>query len=64
MTLMWMAVFSALVWWAYRTLADDRHPAISAPSPDEGALRLTRRRLLHGEITAEDYRRIANVLRS
>ena len=64
MTVVWMAVFSVLVWSAYRTLAEDRHPAISAPPPDEGALSLARRRLMQGEISPEDYTRIANVLRS
>lgn len=64
MSVVLMVAFSALVWSAYRTLAEHRHPAIVAPAPVDGALRLARTRLLQGEISAEDYWRIANVLRS
>jgi len=64
MTVVSMAVFTVLVWSAYRTLSAHRQPAINAPSPDEGALRVARHRLLQGEISAEEYDRIAFVLRS
>lgn len=63
MLVVWTMVFTALVWSAYRTLSLHRHPAVSAPSPDEGALRVARNRFLHGEISAEDYGRIASLLR-
>lgn len=64
MTVLSMAVFMVLVWSAYRTLSAFRQPAISAPSPDEGALRVARHRLAQGQISAEEYDRIASVLRS
>lgn len=62
MTVVWMAVFTVLVWSAYRTLRFHPHAAVKVPSPDEGALMVAHRRLLHGEITAEDYERIADIL--
>lgn len=59
-----MAVFMVLVWSAYRTLSLHSHTAMVAPSPSEGATRVARDRLLQGEISAEEYDRIASVLRS
>lgn len=40
------------------------HPRIPVPaaSPADGALRITRRRLAHGEIDAAEYERIRSVL--
>lgn len=39
----------------------DRVPA-PAPSPADGALRITRARLLHGEIDSAEYERIRTML--
>ncbi|MCG2808565.1 MAG: hypothetical protein Q8K89_09225 [Actinomycetota bacterium] len=64
MTVVWMTVFTVLVWSAYRTLATNRHPALNVPTPAEGALNVARSRLMHGEISADEYDRIANILRS
>jgi len=45
-----------------RTLARSEHIPAPAASPADGALRIARARLLHGEIDVAEYERIRTVL--
>lgn len=64
MTITMLAVFAALVWMAHRSVRATRPVYSRYPSPADGALALAARRFHAGGLTAQEFDRIAKILRT
>lgn len=63
MMLIPVAALLAFAWLAYRAVLTVRPEHVRSLSPVDGALEVARGRLANGEITVDEYWRIARVLR-
>lgn len=62
MTVMVLGAFIGFVWLAHRSIRGTRPAYVRFSTPAQGALARAKRRLHAGEITAEEYARIAVIL--
>ena len=62
MTVMALGAFAVFVWMAHHSIRESHPEFVRFSSPADGALALSARRLRSGEITPQEYARIAAIL--